>query len=377
MLQNKIYQKYIVEILANFSIILVGLAIIALTIRAVNFLELIVENGYSVSTYFKYSFLNIFGIIPKFIPLSFFFSILIFLRKHTKDSEFIILWTSGEKKIKIVNLFLFISSFIFIFYILLSVFITPYSLNKSRQLLSMQDYTSFLPTIREQQFNDTFDGITFFVDKKINNQLENIILNEQGSRFFEKYSSGSSDIDATTILAEKGIIEKRNIFLLNGKIISTKENKNNVIEKIDLIKFKELKIDLSNLNTAVIKNPKLQETSTFDLFNCIFTNKFQNQICKKELQQEILTVLNRRLILPLYLPIIALICSFLLFNKNKTLFHEIKVFTFSFLILVLTEIFIKYTGLNELIRIGYFITPLISFFFLYIFLNFKLKQDLN
>ena len=105
MLQNKIYQKYIVEILANFSIILVGLAIIALTIRAVNFLELIVENGYSVSTYFKYSFLNIFGIIPKFIPLSFFFSILIFLRKHTKDSEFIILWTSGEKKIKIVNLF--------------------------------------------------------------------------------------------------------------------------------------------------------------------------------------------------------------------------------------------------------------------------------
>lgn len=377
MLQNKIYQKYIVEILANFSIILVGLAIIALTIRAVNFLELIVENGYSVSTYFKYSFLNIFGIIPKFIPLSFFFSILIFLRKHTKDSEFIILWTSGEKKIKIVNLFLFISSFIFIFYILLSVFITPYSLNKSRQLLSMQDYTSFLPTIREQQFNDTFDGITFFVDKKINNQLENIILNEQGSRFFEKYSSGSSDIDATTILAEKGIIEKRNIFLLNGKIISTKENKNNVIEKIDLIKFKELKIDLSNLNTAVIKNPKLQETSTFDLFNCIFTNKFQNQICKKELQQEILTVLNRRLILPLYLPIIALICSFLLFNKNKTLFHEIKVFTFSFLILVLTEIFIKYTGLNEIIRIGYFITPLISFFFLYIFLNFKLKQDLN
>ena len=241
----------------------------------------------------------------------------------------------------------------------------------------MQDYTSFLPTIREQQFNDTFDGITFFVDKKINNQLENIILNEQGSRFFEKYSSGSSDIDATTILAEKGIIEKRNIFLLNGKIISTKENKNNVIEKIDLIKFKELKIDLSNLNTAVIKNPKLQETSTFDLFNCIFTNKFQNQICKKELQQEILTVLNRRLILPLYLPIIALICSFLLFNKNKTLFHEIKVFTFSFLILVLTEIFIKYTGLNEIIRIGYFITPLISFFFLYIFLNFKLKQDLN
>ena len=54
MLQNKIYQNFIIEILKSFFVILLGLSLIALTIRAVNFLDLIVVNGYSVGTYFNF-----------------------------------------------------------------------------------------------------------------------------------------------------------------------------------------------------------------------------------------------------------------------------------------------------------------------------------
>ena len=56
MLQNKIYQNYIFEILKTFFTILFGLSAIAWTVRAVNFLDLIVDNGYPVLTYFFYSF---------------------------------------------------------------------------------------------------------------------------------------------------------------------------------------------------------------------------------------------------------------------------------------------------------------------------------
>ena len=52
MLQNKIYQNYIFEIFKTFFTILIGLSAIAWTVRAVNFLDLIVESGYSISTYF-------------------------------------------------------------------------------------------------------------------------------------------------------------------------------------------------------------------------------------------------------------------------------------------------------------------------------------
>ena len=70
MLLNKIYQNYLSEIFKTFLVILLALSLIALTVRAVSFLELIVDSGYLLSAYFKYSILNILGIIPKFIPLS-------------------------------------------------------------------------------------------------------------------------------------------------------------------------------------------------------------------------------------------------------------------------------------------------------------------
>ena len=107
MLQNKIYLNYLIQIFKTFLIILFGLSIIALTVRAVNFLDLIVDSGYDVTTYFKYSILNLFGIAPKFVPLSFLLSLVIFILKHKQNSEFVILWTSGVKKVYLVHLFFY------------------------------------------------------------------------------------------------------------------------------------------------------------------------------------------------------------------------------------------------------------------------------
>ena len=123
MLQNKIYQNFLIEIAKNFIVILFGLSIIALTVRAINFLELIVDSGYPIITYFKYSFLNLFGIAPKFIPLAFLLSLMIFILKHVQNSEFVILWTSGVKKIKIVNLFFILSVLISVFYLFFQFFL--------------------------------------------------------------------------------------------------------------------------------------------------------------------------------------------------------------------------------------------------------------
>ena len=124
MLQNKIYRNFFVEIFKNFLVILLGLSLIALTVRAVSFLDLIVDSGYSVSNYFKYSILNLFGIIPKFIPFSFLISVTIFISKHMQDNEFTILWTSGVKKTQVVNLLFYVS--IFVFLLLPIIFSNPF-----------------------------------------------------------------------------------------------------------------------------------------------------------------------------------------------------------------------------------------------------------
>ena len=225
-----------------------GLSVIALTVRSVSFLDLIVDSGYSVSTYFKYSLLNLFGITPKFIPLSFMLSLTIFILKHLQDSEFIILWTSGVKKLNVINLFLFTSIIALFFYLVLSALLTPLALNKSRQLLSQEQFNSFLPTIRTQQFSDSFKGFTFLVEKKVNNELKNIFLHDDKNNL-KNLSSNISKTKSTTIISENGIVEKNKLFLFNGQIISSKKDKS----KNEVIKFEQLTINLGDLTTSTIK----------------------------------------------------------------------------------------------------------------------------
>ena len=370
MLQNKIYQNFFIEIIRTFLVIVFGLSIIALTVRAVNFLDLIVDNGYPVSTYFKYSFLNLFGIAPKFIPLAFLLSMVIFILKHIEDSEFVILWTSGIKKIQVVNLLFFTSLIVLLFYIVLSAFLTPIALNKSRQLLSEDQLNSFLPTIRTQQFSDSFKGFTFIVEKKINNEIQNIFLHDTGKNL-KNLSPNISSESNTTVVAEKGIVKERKMFLFNGQIISSKSSN----EETEIIKFEQLNIDLSDLVTTTIKQPKLQETSTLTLISCLFSKSQNPEICKKDVNKEIFPILIRRIVLPFYIPVITLVCSFLLLKNQRIYSNKISIFIYGFIILLLTELLIRYTGLNYLLRIFYLIMPVSLSLFFYFFLNYKFSKE--
>ena len=140
-----------------------------------------VDNGYPVTTYFKYSLLNVFGIIPKFIPFSFLITLIIFISKNNEDNELLILWTSGVKKITITNFLLIVSILIVFLTLLFSIILTPYALNKSRDSLKKENFNSFLPTIRSQQFSDSFKGFTFFVEKKFKDEMQNIFIHDKGN----------------------------------------------------------------------------------------------------------------------------------------------------------------------------------------------------
>ena len=373
MLQNKIYQNFIKEILKTFLVILFGLTLIAITVRAVNFLDLIVENGYSIKTYFLYTSLNFFGIVTKFIPLSFLISLMIFIFKQIQDNEFIILWTSGVKKLQIVNLFFITSLFVVIFYLLLSTIITPWALNKSRTLLTKDGFNSFLPTIKIQQFSDSFQGFTFFVENKIENKIENVFIYDQ-SDILKSLTSDDPLTKSTTILSKRGIVEDKKMILFDGIILTEKDNLKN-----NLIKFQQLNINLNKLKNNIIRQPKLQETSTISLINCI-TDKYNKVFfnCEKDTKKEISTVLNRRFALPFYIPIISLLCSLLLIKnikKKNYLFNKYSIFISSFLILLYSELIIRFTGLSKIIGVLFVISPFIFIPLIYTLLIYKFKKE--
>ncbi len=372
MLHNKIYLNFLLEITKTFFLILFGFSLIALTVRAVSFLDLIVDSGYPVSTYFFYSTLNIFGFAPKFIPLSFLISLMIFIIKHDQEGEFIILWTSGVKKISFTNLFFSISILVTIVYLIFSIFLTPLALNKSRELLSNDQYNSLLPTIKKQSFSDSFKGFTFLVEQKNGNEVKNIFLHDKGN-ILEKLSANTKSSKETAVIAQSGVISKKKFFLINGQIINTKHN-----DETDIVKFEELSIDLSSLSPSTIKQPKVQETNTLKLINCFKKGSYLYlKICSDDFRKELYPVLNRRIVLPFYIPIISLICSFLLIKTKKKYFNKFSVFCYCFLLLLFTELAVRYTGLSSVLRISFLILPITLILIFYSILSYQFSKELK
>ena len=79
--------------------------------------------------------------------------------------------------------------------------------------------------------------------------------------------------------------------------------------------------------------------------------------------------------MPFYIPTISLICCLLLIKSNKIYFNKISIFIYSFSILVLTELLIRYTGLSNLVKISYVLTPIVLILSLYFFLVFKFSKE--
>ena len=374
MLQNKIYQNYIIEILKSFFVILFSFSVIAWTVKAVNYLDLIVESGYSIFTYLNYSLLSLTGVLTKFIPLSFLVTIVFFIGKQIEEKEFTILWSAGVKKIHMVNLLLLSSLVILIFYLIFSTLITPYTLNQSRKLLSNKNEISIFPILKENQFIDAYKGVTLIVSKKIKNEVQNIFIYDNSNNF-KSLQSNNAKNESLNIIAQKGIAEKDQLILLKGQLITTLSDN---INNSKIVKFDQMNLNLGSIENNIIKKPKIQETSTMQLISC-FTNKSDKNIfCNEKSKKEVIPTLNRRIVLPIYIPIISLISCLLLANtkKNNLMLNKITIFLLSFFTLLFAELFIRYTGVNFLLNYLFIFFPFLLLPVMYMILIQKFKKEI-
>ena len=159
--------------------------------------------------------------------------------------------------------------------------------------------------------------LLFLLKKKSDNEIKNIFLHDEGSNF-KNLSSNIAEISTTTIFAENGFIENRRIFLFNGQILTSKKNSDN-----EIVKFQQLSIDLTNLKTSTIKAAKIQETSTLKLLNCLIKNNNLDNICNEGFKKEIIPTLSRRIIIPVYIPLIAIMVGLMLIKSQKIYFFVV------------------------------------------------------
>ena len=376
MLKNKIYKYLSNEILKNFITILLTFTAIAWVARAVNFLDLMVEDGHGSSIYFKYSILNITTIISRFIPLAFLLSLTISIIKFERQQELLILWTSGLSKIKVANIFLLVAFFITLFQLILSLLINPYLLNKSRSLLRNTQTLEINSVLKSNDFSDAFKGLTFYIDKKNdNNEWSNIFIKDVSGNL-KSIVDKENSVKNSTIIAKKGLIVNDKLILFDGTIQTLNQKK-----KLKNIQFEKTELSLRNISTRTIIQPKIQETSSALLFQCVFNKDSSLNItnCSKtNYKSEVIQTLSRRLGTPLYIPLVTVIISFLLIYKKEKKYTFLKKYTLfisSFVVLILAEIFLKYTSISPQVALSYYILPVIISIIFYIYLIKKIITE--
>ena len=114
-----LFRKLLLDCTTFFLISLICTSIIIWVFQAVNFLDIIVEDGRDFWVYLNYTLLNLPKIISKIVPFAIFFSFCYIINKYELNNELIIFWNFGIHKFELVHLFFKFSIVIMLIQILL------------------------------------------------------------------------------------------------------------------------------------------------------------------------------------------------------------------------------------------------------------------
>ena len=376
-----LFRKILNDCLIFFFFSLICSSLIVWVFQAVNFLDIMIEDGRDYAVYINYTLLNFPKIISKILPFALFFSFSYVITKYELNNEMIIFWNFGISKIQIINFFIKTSILLMILQILFTSLLVPTSQELSRSLMKESNIDFFESFIKPKKFNDSIRNFTIFVgNKKNDGLLENIYL---------KKDLGDESFQITYSKNGKFVQKGNNKFLelYNGQTINgSKENISN-------FNFTKSDFSLTNLKADVVTLNKLQETSTYLLIRCVLNlNSIQTKFlifdnsnqkidmhnCEPSGLENIYKELYKRFIIPFYIPILVLISLLLiLYSKESVhyLKYRISIFFIGFIIIIFSETTLKFIHNTFTGNIKMILIPMISFVILYFLtLNILIKR---
>ena len=252
-----------------------------------------------------------------------------------------------------------------LFQIFLTAAIVPKSQDLARSFLRTSSINYLENFVKPRIFNDAVKGLTIYSNSR--DDLGNL------KEIYLKKGSGNN---FQITFAKEGKFKQigSNQFLeLNfGETISV------VNGKITNFKFKKTDFNLSNLADNTTTYKKTQEVATTDLIKCYHNLKnfkflkidtnFEVENCRMENIDNIIKELYKRIIIPLYIPVLILI-SLLLILKSKENINYTKyrflIFFIGFSTIIISEMTIRLISEDFLKNIKFFIIPIVLILSLY------------
>ncbi len=363
-----LFRKLLLDFLTFFLLALLSSSIIVWVFQAVNFLDIMIEDGRSYFVYINYSLLYFPKILGKLLPFVLFFSLFYVTIKYENNNQLLIFWNFGIHKTEIINLILKFSIIITIFQIVLTSFIVPKSQDTARSFIRASTINIFESFIKPQRFNDTIRNLTIYSERKDENgNLYNIYVkkNINNEEFQITYAKRGFF---------KGLKNIPRLVLFEGETINGKKN------NITKLKFSRSEFPLNDIETNTTTYIKTQELSTIKLIKCI--NKIRElsdkkinfeykkiENCSVKNLTNVLKETYKRLIIPLYIPILMLIPFILITtSKENSKYPKVKYLTFiiGLFFIIFSETTIRLISTNNIFNYFLSIFPFLSIIFLYV-----------
>ena len=274
-----LFRKLLRDYISFFLIALFSSSIIIWVFQAVNYLDIMIEDGRDYIVYINYSLLNFPKIISRLFPFVLFFSLYYVTTKYENNNELIIFWNFGVHKIELTNFIIKISLVLMIMQILLSSIIVPKTQDAARNFLRTSSVNFFENFIKPQKFNDTIRGVTIYSESKDQDgNLNNLYLKKENEDGFQ------------ITYAKKGVFKEFNkipvLVLYDGETIK------GGISGITNFSFTKSDFALNKLKTNTTTYIKTQELSSLKLYKCV--SSIHLSIQKKPDEKEICSTKNCR-----------------------------------------------------------------------------------
>ena len=364
-----IFKNISTDILAFFITSMFSLGSIIWVLQAVNYLDIMVEDGHGIAIYLYYTVLSLPKILSKILPFVLFFSFFYVFIKYENNNELLIFWNIGISKKKFFSFFIKFSLLFVLIQLILNVFLVPSTQSNARLKIKNSNVDLFEGIIKEKKFIDTFVNLTMYIERKNNGILEYIYLKDNSTNQITFARSGEFELRSN---------EK--ILVLKDGITISKNNK-----QVSNIEFKKTDFNISKFTSKSTSSPKTQENSTIDLLNCIYeaelTGDYLNFTnCRSANKKNIIEELYKRILLPLYLPSFTLIALMLIIkSKEEKSYNEYKLFIFllGVLFIIFSEISIKFIKFNLNENIVILFLPFLIFLILYLIFSSQIKFKRN
>ena len=379
-MKKLLFLNFLKDTLKFFILVCFSIGIIVWVIQAVSYLDFVTEDGHGLSVYFSYTILNFPKIIHRILPFVFFISLFYQINQYEMKNELIIFWTNGINKLQFINAVLVYSFIFLLIQIILGAYISPFSQHEARSFIRSSNVDFFPSLIKEGKFIDAVNKLTIFIDKKdTNGNYQNIFLEENydtSESFDRKKSQRIYAKSGSLINTSSG----KYLELYNGNVVNTANG------EISNFSFEKINFDLTKYGSKSTSYPKIQELDIHLLAQCLYyyyldrADEFYDkneylQCVQKNIKTVTQEVFNR-LYKPIYILLLGLISSLVILkSKEDSGYNNFKILLFliMIIIIILSEVSLRYISYNLSSLYFYVLCPIIIFLIVYTYLIKKLN----